>query len=230
MLKQELIEFDRKELSERRLIELRYRGRWLMFLLLPFVCIAASFYWALILSSYFLKFICVILMPVFLYLAFMYGKRKTLIVLRMYSIRYQLGIDNIWEERNLVIRKLQLEKLRIFLSHRSNIDRDKIKFLIERLSNESNYPRYQYKFMQMFSTFFTIIAGGFLTAVIALPAMFKSWSNVIVFFKPIVGFALMITLFSWFFEEMLFKDIFKSSSRKYYRLIQTLENYYLKYC
>jgi len=230
MLKQELIEFDRKELSERRLIELHYRNKWLIFLLIPFLCIAACLYFSLFLSSYFLKFICLMLMPIFLSAAFTYGKRKTLIVLRMYSIKYQLSIEDIWEKRGLVIRELQLEKLRLFLSQYGNIDKEKIKFLIERLSSESNYPRYQYRFIQMFSNFFTIIAGGFFAAIIALPDMFKSWSNVIVFFKPIVGFALMITLFSWFFEEMLFKDIFRSSSRKHYRLIQTLENYYSKYC
>ncbi len=66
-----------------------------------------------------------------------------------------------------------------------------------------------------------------MAAVIAIPELLTSWESVIVFFKPIIGFSVIFVLFTWFFETMLLKDIFKSSANKYARLLKILQVYYL---
>jgi hypothetical protein len=58
--------------------------------------------------------------------------------------------------------------------------------------------------------------------------MFLSWKSVVIFFKPIIGFAAMFVLFTWFFETRLFKEIFNLSVNKHGKLIRILENYYLQ--
>ena len=55
-----------------------------------------------------------------LYMAFYYGKKKTLIILKQHILECQLNMANIWQDRNIVIRKIQHQKLSAYLSSQSN--------------------------------------------------------------------------------------------------------------
>ena len=169
-------------------------------------------------------------MPFFLLMAMAYSKKKTLIILRHYIIQYRLMGSNIWPRRASIIREIQTKKFIRFLSDYPNINSNKIRFIIESLRFENSIPRYKYQFFNVFSTLFSVIAGAFLAAVIAIPELLTSWQSIVVFFKPIIWFALMFVLFTWFFETMLLKDIVKLSANRYGRLLRILENYYLNVC
>lgn len=227
---EELIQFDARELSITRLIFFKYRKRWLITLSLLFIAIGLLFYLSLILNFYLVKAMCLILMPFFLLMAMAYSKKKTLIILRHYIIQYRLMGSNIWPRRASIIREIQTKKFIRFLSDYPNINSNKIRFIIESLRFENSIPRYKYQFFNVFSTLFSVIAGAFLAAVIAIPELLTSWQSIVVFFKPIIWFALMFVLFTWFFETMLLKDIVKLSANRYGRLLRILENYYLNVC
>lgn len=138
----------------------------------------------------------------------------------------KLGLNSIWNKRNIIIRQVQQHKLSAYLSAQ-NVTIEKVLYIIEVLKSENQYPKYKYRFLQIFITFVTVIIGAFFGAMNAVPNMFSSWQSVITFFKPIIGFSLLFTLFFWFTEAMLVRGIFDSSNRKHKRLIRLLENYYL---
>lgn len=175
-------------------------------------------------ENYSLKAFFLVLMPVLLYWAGAYSKKKTCLILRKYCIRYKIQMPCIWGNRFQIIKELQAIKVSEFLTQYPFVNDEKVNRIIESLRFESAKPQYEYKFISIFSGLFSVIAGAFLAAIIAIPSLLATWSGVISFLKPIVGFALMFVLFTWFFEAMLFKDISKSSVNKYGRLIRILEN------
>lgn len=162
-----------------------------------------------------------------LYMAFYYGKKKTLIILKQHILECQLNMANIWQDRNIVIRKIQHQKLSAYLSSQSNNNIEKILYIIKTLKAEEQYPRYKYQFLQVFLTLVSVVIAAFLAAMTAIPDMFSSWQSVIIFFKPIIGFSLLFVLFFWFCEAVLIRGLFESYNRKHKRLIRLLENNYL---
>jgi sterol desaturase/sphingolipid hydroxylase (fatty acid hydroxylase superfamily) len=166
-------------------------------------------------------------MAFFLFLSMAYSKRKTLIILRRYILEYTLEVNDIWAQRASIIREIQNKRFIGFLSYYPEINAEKIRFIIETLRFENSTPQYKCQFFNVFSVLFSVVAGAFLAAVIAIPELLTSWDSVIIFFKPIIGFSVMFVLFTWFFETMLLKDIFKSSANKYGRLLKILQDYYL---
>ncbi|MGX5820870.1 hypothetical protein ACWKWU_21920 [Chitinophaga lutea] len=179
---------------------------------------------ALVSGNYSLKAVFLVLMPVLLYLAGAYSKGKTCIILRKYCIHYKIQMHCTWENRFQIIKELQAIKVSEFLAQYPFITIEKVNLIIESLRFECAKPQYEYKFINIFSVLFSVIAGAFLAAIVAIPSLLNTWSGVISFFKPIVGFALMFVMFTWFFEAMLLKDLSRLSTNKYGRLIRILEN------
>src|SRR5690606_29803331 len=160
MFLEKLIHFDKMELSTTRLIFYKYRLKWLILLSLPFTGIGILFYLALMFENYSLKALFLVLMPVLLYWAGGYSKAKTCVILRKYCIRYKIQMPCTWGNRFQIIKELQAIKVSEFLTQYSFINDEKVNRIIESLRFESAKPQYEYKFINIFSGLFSVIAGA----------------------------------------------------------------------
>jgi len=228
MLIEELILFDKLYLAEAKLIFGHYKKQWLAVLVLPFLGIGAALFIALYSSSYILKPVCLALMFLCLFWSFYYSRGKTLSILQMHAQQCNLCSSDIWRNRYVVIRKIQLHKLGIYLSSHNCNNTEAICYITEVLKEEQQYPKYKYQFLQIFLTLFSVVVAAFFTAMVAVPKMFYSWESVVLFFKPIVGVSLLFIVVFWFCEFMLIREFFEMQRSKYKRLIRLLENRYMQ--
>lgn len=227
MFTQELITFDKKELSPKSLFynKLSFRLKFLVGIL--FLLIGVSLFLALYFRFYLLKLLFLILMPGCLYGILHLSQKALIPILKRHLHEAYLDSPNIWNDRNLLIHKIQYHKLSEFITSQNFKSASKILFLIELLKSESNKPRYKFQFLSVFLTLSSVLIAAIFAAITIVPQIFKSALDVIFFFKPIVGFFLLFILFFWFGEVMLIRNLFEMRNSKYGRLIRLLEDYYL---
>ncbi len=226
MYKEDLIRFDKKVLSENSLLYGQYRWSWWLALAIPFVGVGLCYFIALYSEIYYLQGSGFLLMLLWFGLALGYGKSKTSIILRRHVKECKLNLNDIWNQRNDIIRQIQLHKLSAYLSGQKATIKQVLE-VTQMLKTERQYPKYKYRFGGIFSIFLTVIISAFLGAVNAVSDMFLSWQSVVIFYKPLMGFSLQIVLFCWFAEVMVVRWYNDISNRKRERLIGLLENYRL---
>jgi len=227
MLVQELIIFDNETLSQKSLFYDKLTSKLKILLAFLFLLIGISFFLALYVKLYLVKGLFLFCMPMCLYLIFRLSKRSMLPLLKGYLRETHLNSTGIWENRNILIQKIQYHKLSVFMLSHGFRNSKKVLFIIDVLRSEANKPKYKYQFLQVFLTLSSVIVAAFFAAITVVPKMFSSWSEVVFFFKPITGFFSLFILFFWFSELMLIRNLFELQNSKYGRLISLLENYYI---
>jgi len=229
ILLEDLIAFDKIRLAETRIIFGRYKKKWILVLSFPFLLLGLSLFMALYTPYLQLKLVSFLTMVLSLLWASRYGKKKTLFVLKKLVLENHLTINlsELWAMRNTTIRTIQLLRLNGYLSERNKNTASTIRYIIDALRAEGQYPRYQYQFLHVFLTLISVIIAAVFAAITAVPKMFSSFEAVIFFFKPVAGISLLFVLFFLFSEFMLIKGMFELQNQKHKRLIRLLENSFI---
>lgn len=228
MLLDELIEFDRQELTTWKIIFSHYKKRWLVLLGLVFLGVGCSFFFALFLTSYIAKLGFMILMSLCFYSTLIFSKQKTLRILIRHAEQYDLPINNLWKKRKIIIERIRLEKLSEFITNNERLSTAKIKYFREELSKSHELPRHQSQFSQIAIPLISVILAGFFTTVSVVKDLFVSFNAVVGFFKPYMGITLMFLLFYWFFERIVLRWIFEINQNRFARLKKVLGDYLSK--
>jgi hypothetical protein len=225
MLLEELIEFDRNELTSWKIMYSHYKTWRLIVLGILFLSVGIAFFFALYLSSYFTKTACLFLMLGLFLSTLPFGKKETLRILRMHARHYNLPTADLWKCRYVRIEEIRLKKLSEFILSRGQMNNEKIIHFRDELAIEQGLPTHKTQLTEIAPPLISIILAAFFAAVTAIKDFFTSFGNVVTFFKPYMGIILLFLLLYWFFDRNVLRWLFELRQEKTTRLRRVLGNY-----
>jgi hypothetical protein len=230
MTVEELIDYDKNNLTDHKLIYSKMGNAWYWFytiamllaimififpILLIFPAKNPNYLWLLIsIPSFFIFFILV-----------KYFRKKTLPILEDYTNKFNLNLKVNWlffKDRKIISNIQYLVLANYLTKNNIKFSKEDISKIIEALKFERSITRYNYQSLTIIIAFLTILTSAFLGSWLRIGTNIDELSKIAI--KCALGL-LVISIAIFEIEEFFVKDIIRSRRNRYQRLIRVLENY-----
>jgi len=218
MIIEELVKFDKYNLSLYKMIYQYYKPSWLVIGLISFLIGFASFAF-LIFNLTSLRWFGLFLSIPSLVFLFFYNRKKTLFVLKTrYEKAYNLQLTKGWSDSD--IWAVRLGMFSNYIKDAGLEDKDKLRIVIEYLNDDHGSTKYNYKLTE---TFAVVLMGAWLGALISvsLSATKKFMETNRLFIS--IGFVLIVAVV--YLEKFVIKEIVLWRRNRNKRLKQIIYSY-----
>lgn len=224
MVKDKLIKYDQKKLTDWQIIYKQHKRLKLIINFLLILISSVLVVWPI----YKFELIHCITIPVGVligWLTIRSVRRETLEVLKAkYNKKYSLGIKEKWDYQE--ITDLRFKMLKEYLKEQKvKLDSDRIKFLINSMYAENNSNKYSYISINISISITIGFIGAFLGASFALAKDMAELLEVSRIFLAILFWFSILIIYG---EMLIVKPLIMKRRNKYSRLIKALEAMYLE--